>query len=127
MVMAGALLHDIGKMREIEVTTRIKGTLKGQLKGHIPMGYRMLANVLEELGTDEKLADKLLHIVLSHHGYNEFGSPKEPMFPEAVAVYYADEMSSKLSSVVEFVSEEKGRTEDDFMYSRAQKRNIYLR
>lgn len=127
IMIAGALLHDIGKMREIEVTTRIKGTLKGQLKGHIPMGFRMLANVMEELGTDEKTADKLLHIVLSHHGSNEFGSPKEPMFSEAVAVYYADEMSSKLSSVVEFINEEKIRTEDDFMYHKFQKRNIYLR
>jgi len=127
IMIAGALLHDIGKVHEIGVTTRIKGTLKGQLKGHIPMGFRMLANVMDELGTDEKIADKLLHIVLSHHGSNEFGSPKEPMFSEAIAVYYADEMSSKLSSFVEFVSEEKSRTEDDFMYSRAQKRNIYLR
>jgi len=127
MMIAGALLHDVGKMHEIDVTTRIKGTLAGQLKGHISMGFRMLANVMDELGTDERTADKLLHILLSHHGSNEFGSPKEPMFPEAVAVYYADEMSSKLSSIVEFISEEKASTEDDFMYHKRQRKNIYLR
>ena len=127
VMIAGALLHDIGKMQEIEVTTRIKGTVKGQLKGHIPMGYRALANIMDELGTDERTANKLLHIVLSHHGSGEFGSPKEPMFSEAVAVYYADDMSSKLSSVTEFTKEEKKSTENDFMYHTRQRKNIYLR
>jgi len=127
MMIAGALLHDIGKMHEIEVTTRIKGTVDGQLKGHIPMGFKMLSGIMEELGTDEKTANKLLHIILSHHGSNEFGSPKEPMFSEAVAVYYADEMSSKLAGIVEFISEEKDRTENDFMYHPRQRKNIYLR
>ncbi|MFH1364239.1 MAG: HD domain-containing protein [Candidatus Aenigmatarchaeota archaeon] len=127
LLIAGVLLHDIGKIHEIDVTTRIKGTVKGQLKGHIPMGFNMLSNVMEELNTDEEIRNKLLHIVLSHHGSNEFGSPKEPMFSEAVAVYYADEMSSKLSSIIEFINEEKANTENDFMYHRRQKRNIYLK
>ena len=127
VMIAGALLHDIGKMQEIEVTTRIKGTVKGQLKGHIPLGYKMLANVMEGLGTNERIADKLLHIVLSHHGSGEFGSPKEPMFSEALAVHYADVMSSKLSEIAEFTAEEKTNTENDFMYHARQRKNIYLR
>jgi 3'-5' exoribonuclease len=127
LMIAGALLHDIGKMEEIEATTRIKGTVSGQLKGHISMGFKMLSNILDGLGTDKKIADKLLHIILSHHGSNEFGSPKEPMLPEAAAVYYADEMSSKVSGILEFISEEKALTESDFLYHKWQGRNIYMR
>lgn len=126
-LIAGALLHDIGKIHEIDVTTRIKGTIKGQLKGHIPIGFKILSNVMDELNTSEEIRNKLLHILLSHHGSNEFGSPKEPMFSEAVAVYYADEMSSKLSAIIEFINEQKANTEDDFLYYKRQNRNIYLR
>ena len=127
LLIAGALLHDIGKVVEMDVTTRIKGTIKGQLKGHIPIGFKILSNIMDELHTSEEIRNKLLHIVLSHHGSNEFGSPKEPMFSEAVAVYYADEMSSKLSGIIEFINEERANTENDFMYHRRQRRNIYLR
>lgn len=127
LVIAGALLHDIGKLHELGVTTRIKGTIKGQLKGHIPMGFKMLSDVMDRLKTEEMTRSKLLHIVLSHHGFNEFGSPKEPMFSEALAVYYADELSSKLTEITEFVKDSKEATENDFMYNRRHSRNILLR
>ncbi len=127
ILLAGALLHDIGKTEEIETTTRIKATVRGQLKGHIPMGFHMLSKIMEELGTEEGVRNKILHIILSHHGHNDFGSPKEPMFPEAVVVYYADEMSSKVSEIVEFVKETRESTEDEFMYHKRHSRNIFLR
>jgi len=72
----------------------------------------------------EEKRDKILHIIASHYGRLEYGSPREPMFPEAFAVYYADELSAKLSRISEFVEAHK---EDDFAYSVRDKRNIYLR
>ncbi|MBI2675220.1 MAG: HD domain-containing protein [Candidatus Aenigmarchaeota archaeon] len=127
LMIAGALLHDIGKLSEIQVTTRIKGTKEGQLIGHIPIGYSTLSDIMEETKISDELRMKLLHIVLSHQGQMEYGSPKEPMFPEAVAVYLADELSSKLAEIIEFVGESKKGTEDDFMYHNRHRRNIYLK
>ena len=127
ILIAGALLHDIGKLEEIETTTRIKGTLRGQLRGHIALGYGHVSRVMDELKTPEEIREKLLHIMLSHHGNMEFGSPKQPMFPEAVAVYLADELSSKLAEFTEFKKRSREETEDDFMYSRRHGRNILLR
>jgi 3'-5' exoribonuclease len=127
ILIAGALLHDIGKLDEIETTTRIKGTLRGQLRGHIALGYGYVSGVMDELNTPEEIREKLLHIMLSHHGNVEYGSPRQPMFPEAVAVYFADELSSKLAEFTEFKKRSREETEDDFMYSRRHGRNILLR
>jgi 3'-5' exoribonuclease len=82
---------------------------------------------MREFEIDDDIKDKLLHIIVSHHGNNEFGSPKEPMFPEAVAVYYADEMSSKLAEITEYIEDNKNDTEDEFQYHYKKGRNIFLR
>ncbi|MEM0360481.1 MAG: HD domain-containing protein [Candidatus Diapherotrites archaeon] len=127
LVIAGALLHDIGKIEEIEMTSRIKGTVKGQLLGHISLSVVFVAKKCDEVGLDEQTKNKLLHVLLSHHGRQEFGSPKEPMFPEAVAVYYADELSSKLAEMIEFIERARADTEDDFMYHKRSEKNIFLK
>ncbi len=128
LIIAGAILHDIGKLEELEVTSRIKGTNIGQLTGHIVLGTIYISNKIDEIkGFDKELKNKILHIMVSHHGKNGYGSPKEPMFPEAIAVYYADELSSKLDEMVEFIEDSKESTEDDFMYNRRHSRNILLR
>lgn len=126
-MLTGALLHDIGKLEELAVTSRIKGTKKGQLIGHITLGFNFLAKKMDELNLDEDLKEKLLHIIVSHHGKNEFGSPKQPMFPEAVAIYYADELSSKIAEMIEFIEHNKDTTEDDFMYHYRKGINILLK
>lgn len=127
LLTAGALLHDIGKLDELTVTSRIKGTNKGQLVGHIVLGTIYISKKMDEIGFDEDLKNKILHIIVSHHGRKEFGAPKEPMFSEATAVYYADEMSSKIAEMSEFIKESREDTEDDFMYHRKNQRNIFLR
>jgi len=127
LLVAGALLHDIGKLEEMEMTTRIKGTNKGQLLGHVALGFHYVAKKMEETGMSEDLKNKILHIIVSHHGKNENGSPKEPMFPEALVVYLADEMSAKIAEMLEFVEESRESTEEDFMYYKRQKKNIFLR
>jgi len=127
VMYAGALLHDIGKLDELAVTSRIKGTKKGQLTGHLVLGSVFVSNKCDEVGLEETVKDKLLHILVSHHGKPEFGSPKEPMFPEAVVVYYADELSAKVAEVLDFVEDSKLETEDDFMYHKRYAKNILLK
>jgi len=128
LLIAGALLHDIGKLEELEVTSRIKGTNKGQLTGHLVLGIIYVSQKIDEIaGFDPKIKDKILHMLTSHHGKHEYGSPKEPMFPEALVIYYADELSSKISEMIGFIESAKEETEDDFMYSRRKNGNILLR
>lgn len=127
LLIAGTLLHDIGKLEEMEVTSRIKGTSKGQLAGHLVLGIIYVHNKMDEIGLEENLKNKLLHMLVSHHGKNEYGSPKEPMFPEALAVYYADELSSKISEMIEFIESAKQDTEDEFMYHKRKNGNVFLR
>jgi len=127
LIITGGLLHDIGKLEELDVTSRIKGTNKGQLTGHLVLSTIFVSNKCDEVGLDEELKDKLLHIIISHHGKLEFGSPKEPMFPEALVVCYADALSAKLAGMIEFVDSAKSSTEDDFMYDRRGAKNIFLK
>jgi len=126
-LIAGALLHDIGKLEELTVTSRIKGTNTGQLIGHIVLGATYVSKKMEEIGMEDELKDKILHIIVSHHGKLEYGSPKEPMFSEAIVLYYADEMSSKIAEINEFIKNSKEDTEDDFMYNKRKKYNILLK
>ena len=127
LLIAGALLHDIGKLDELEMTSRIKGSDSGQLIGHIVLSTIFVSNKMDKLGLDKELKNKLLHIIISHHGKLEYGSPKQPMFPEAVVIYYADEMSSKIAEITEFVKDSIEDTEDNFMYHRRKQHNIYLK
>lgn len=127
ILIAGVLLHDIGKIEELEVTSRIKGTTKGQLLGHIPLGFSFVTKKMDDLKVDEGLRNKILHIIVSHHGKLEFGSPKTPMLPEAIVINYVDELSSKVTEMIEFIEGIKESTEDDFMYSRRKGHNIFLR
>ena len=73
------------------------------------------------------MKNKLLHLIVSHHGHQEYGSPKEPMFPEAIVLYYADELSSKAAEMLEYVEDGKTTTEDDFIFSKRHGHNIYLK
>jgi len=127
LLIAGALLHDIGKLEELEVTSRIKGTVKGQLIGHLSLGAAFVSKRLEETDIDDIMKNKLLHLIIAHHGKLEYGSPKEPMIPEAFVLFYSDIMSAKAAEMIEFVKDSREDTEDDFMYYRREKRNIYLK
>jgi 3'-5' exoribonuclease len=128
LLVAGALLHDIGKLDELVVTSRIKGTTVGQLVGHLVTGVLWVAREMDGIeGFDPELKNKLMHILVAHHGKNEYASPKEPMFPEAVAVYYADELSSKLAEMIAFIDDARTETEDEFMYHPRHRKNIYLK
>ena len=82
---------------------------------------------MDELEISEGIRNKILHLIISHHGSMENGSPKEPMFPEAVALYHADEMSTRIAEMLNFIDQNKDETEDDFMYDWKKGKNIFLR
>jgi 3'-5' exoribonuclease len=84
---------------------------------------------MEKIKLEGEIKDKILHMVASHHGKLEYGSPKEPMFPEAVVLYHADEMSSKIAEMLNFIEDSKNETEDNFMpkWDKSKPTNIFLR
>lgn len=106
LILAGIFLHDIGKSWELGFDTAFKYTDGGQLIGHIVQAAvwidRKCAEVEEETGQPfpEELQSALTHIVLAHHGTYEFGSPKLPATPEAIAVHHLDNLDAKVNQFV---------------------------
>ena len=99
LLLSGAILHDIGKLRELDADTLgIAGayTDEGQLLGHINVGMTMIAAAAEITMISPKTAMLLEHMILSHHGKPEFGSPRLPMFPEAEVLSVCDLLDSKM-------------------------------
>ena len=106
LLVAGCILHDIGKIHEYEPGVVIKFTEKGSLLGHIVMGARMVADKADGLeGFPGELADKLVHMVLSHHGTRGFGSPVEPQFAEAVALHMIDNCDAQVKHALQTVQD----------------------
>jgi len=102
LVIAGAVLHDAGKVESYTVGRRdIRETYEGQTIGHIFLGMRIVMELARKTFPDEEMGKlpALLHIIASHHGYAEFGAPVEPKFPEAFIVYYADDLDAKLEHI----------------------------
>lgn len=107
LVLAGLVLHDLGKLEELSFERGFHYTTRGQLIGHITMGLELVQSKMRALPDfPASLRDRIEHIILSHHGKLEFGSPKEPMFPEALVVHYLDDLDSKLESMrAQYVSD----------------------
>lgn len=125
LTIAGAMLHDIGKTREYRLTTSIDISAEGMLLGHIVMGSEMVREKMNSIqGFPEELKLKILHMVLGHHGALEHGSPKRPQFPEAIAVFFADDTDAKLAHYIKL--KEDARTEDPWIYNK-DIGHIYLR
>lgn len=112
LVLTGIFLHDIGKTEELAYDTAFSYTDSGQLLGHIAQGLLMInkkADALASEGTkiDKTVIELLEHIILSHHGEYEFGSPKLPAMPEAFMVYYIDDLDAKLNQVAVAIDSER--------------------
>ncbi len=113
LVLAGIFLHDMGKTEELSYEMAFSYTDSGQLIGHIAKTLLMIhrkAEALAKKGTqiDEALMDALGHIILSHHGRYEFGSPKLPATAEAFMVNYIDDLDAKISQVTGAIKNEQG-------------------
>jgi 3'-5' exoribonuclease len=100
LLMSGAFLHDIGKLHELSYARSISYTTSGQLLGHMIIELEMLqAKIALVPGFSPELKILLEHMIISHHGQYEFGSPKLPMFPEALMLHYLDDLDSKMESM----------------------------
>jgi 3'-5' exoribonuclease len=125
LLVAGALLHDVGKVAELTLGPPIDYTDQGRLEGHLVLGVRMLdARLAGMKGFPEPLAGHLRHLLLSHHGLYEFGSPRRPKTPEAMALHLLDDLDAKLVMMRDILgSAEEGRSWSD--YNRLLERFIY--
>ncbi len=122
LVLLGIYFHDLGKLREIGAMPNNEYTLEGQLVGHITIGLEMLRECLaaiESMPSDLQL--HLEHLVTSHHGRREWGSPIEPSTPEAFVLHLIDNLDSKLNQLRSLHP-----ADGDLQYVRALGRTIYL-
>lgn len=111
LVMVGALLHDIGKVRAYAITpTGFTHTPAGSLVGHVVLGALMLQERLAAVSPDDLSGSQrleLFHLILSHHGALELGSPVQPMTVEAELLHWADETSAKANDMGEALAEDE--------------------
>src|SRR5258705_13841913 len=100
LLLTAALLHDMGKLDELCYERGVSYTAEGQLLGHITMELESVSKEMDAIeGFPEKLKTVVQHILISHHGEYEFGSPKLPMIREALAFHYMDDLDSKMGAV----------------------------
>lgn len=107
LLLSGAILHDIGKVDEFEYQFKIDYSDKGRLLNHIVIGIKMVdekLSAIEHFPEDQELL--LKHLIVSHHGTREFGSPEPPKTIEAVVLNYIDEIDSKVNAIRDFIASE---------------------
>jgi 3'-5' exoribonuclease len=125
LIIAGLILHDIGKTEELNFTRGFRYSTRGQLIGHITIALEMVQTRIRQIPDfPAEVKDQLEHIILSHHGKLEFGSPKEPMFAEALVVHYLDDMDSKLQAIREQYTADLDRPGDWTSRNPALKREL---
>lgn len=98
VLVAGAILHDIGKIDELSVGVAFGYTKSGSLIGHIPIGFSLIERVAAETGLDAERKLQLQHLLLSHHGEPEHGAVKRPCTPEAIALHLIDKLDASLET-----------------------------
>ena len=100
LLLTAAILHDVGKLDELCYERAVGYTIEGQLLGHIMMEFETVSKAIDAIeGFPANLKTVVQHMLISHHGQYEFGSPKLPMIREAMAFHYMDDLDSKLAAV----------------------------
>jgi 3'-5' exoribonuclease len=126
LLLIGVLFHDIGKIFEFSVSPTIDATLTGGLLGHLIIGNNIFLQLKDKIpGFPEELSVRIQHLIISHHGEKEFGSPEVPKIPEAYVLHILDLLDSKLKIFEETVnsSETKGLFSD---YVKVLGRRLYV-
>ncbi len=112
VAIAGAMLHDIGKLRELSTgAAGASYTASGTLIGHILQGRDILREAAVDSEVDSELLLRLEHLIVAHQRLPEWGSPKPPMTPEALIVHHADDLDAKLQMMVAAIADEPGDKE----------------
>jgi len=125
LLVTGAILHDIGKLREYKVTSIIGATDDGRLIGHLVIGAGMVNDACRMIAEfPSELNLKIQHLVLSSHGTAEYGSPKLPLFPEAQALAMADLTDTRIEDII--TVKQTANTEDDWVQDKGLG-SVYLK
>lgn len=112
LLLTGAILHDIGKTTELSYERAFGYSTEGLLLGHIVLELELITQKMDALeGFPSKMKTLMQHLLISHHGRYEFGSPKLPMFREALLLHYLDDLDSKMAAVRAALASEKGDEE----------------
>lgn len=129
LMVAGALLHDIAKIKEFDFTRMpIEYTDQGRLVGHLVLGVEMVREAARTIGDiDAALIDQIAHLILSHHGQLEFGSPVLPMTPEAMLLHHLDDMDAKMNYMEQLCEQMEEPGWQWTAYQRPLERFLYLR
>ena len=127
LLIFGAVFHDLGKIWELEWTKRgIQYTDKGQLIGHLAMSSELVEKKASQImGFPEDLKMVCKHIILSHHGKLEYGSPKVPMLLEAYVVWMIDDLDSKVDSITNFMKQDVSGEGDWSSYNQLYSRHFF--
>ncbi|MEW4531264.1 MAG: 3'-5' exoribonuclease YhaM family protein [Maioricimonas sp. JB045] len=131
LLLVGIFLHDIGKLRELGYDQSFVYTDEGQLLGHLLLGVEMLNEKLPQVeqATGEtfpkETALRLKHMLLSHHGSYEFGSPKLPMTPEAIALHHLDNLDAKINEFTNLIESDPNAASSWTPYQVNMQRKIY--
>ncbi|MFO0917750.1 MAG: HD domain-containing protein [Planctomycetaceae bacterium] len=116
LLLCGVFLHDLGKIRELNGESGLQYTDEGQLIGHLVIGVEMLTEKIREVVArrgepfPSELEWRLKHMILSHHGTYDFGSPKLPMTPEAVALHLIDNLDAKIFEFTRAIQDDPNST-----------------
>jgi 3'-5' exoribonuclease len=129
MLIAGALLHDLAKIEEFDFDRPPFGyTDRGRLVGHLVLGVELVRKAAEEVeGIHTEQIDRLMHIILSHHGQYGFGSPVLPMTPEAILLHHLDDIDAKMNFMTGLQAKMNGSGWQWTEYQRHLERYLYLR
>lgn len=112
LLITSALLHDVGKTKELSAFPMNDYTDEGQLLGHIYIGAQMIQTMADEIPDfPVVLKNELIHCILAHHGELEYGSPKKPALAEAVALNLADNTDARMETLTEIFAADKGKKE----------------
>jgi len=126
LLIAGGMLHDIGKVRELSYTKSFDYTDRGRLLGHIMIGSEIVGEKIRQIqGFPDEFSMLLKHLILSHHGEYEYESPKRPMTIEALILYYLDDLDAKVESMQSFIRNDKGENKKWTAFHRMFDRFIY--
>lgn len=126
LLISGTLLHDVGKVEELSYQRSFDYTDEGKLLGHIIIGVQMIEDRIRTLPDfPRELATMIKHLLLSHHGQYEFGSPKRPKFLEAVVLNFIDDLDSKINGVLSHIDKEPHKEGNWTNYHRLYDRYFY--
>ena len=121
LLICGALLHDVGKLKEYTYAAAIDISDEGNFIGHIVIGEQWIREKIQELQNNGKefpkeLENQLIHLILSHHGKYEWGSPKIPKLVEACILHQADLMDSQVKNYLQMIEDAKKLTDEDWTF-----------